>query len=63
VPAAASRDGLHLAPGQLTEPGSVDAPPSPATTAGQYARECPSKAGTFDGKPANHQWIETDLNQ
>jgi ABC-type branched-subunit amino acid transport system substrate-binding protein len=29
----------------------------------KYAREYPSKAGTFDCKPANHQWIETDLNQ
>jgi hypothetical protein len=29
----------------------------------KYAREYPGKAGTFDCKPANHQWIETDLSQ
>jgi ABC-type branched-subunit amino acid transport system substrate-binding protein len=28
----------------------------------KYSREYPSKAGTFDCKPSNHQWIETDLN-
>lgn len=29
----------------------------------KYAREYPSKAGTFDCKPSNHQWIETDLSK
>lgn len=28
----------------------------------KYVREYPSKRGTFDCKPSNHQWIETDLN-
>jgi ABC-type branched-subunit amino acid transport system substrate-binding protein len=28
----------------------------------KYAREYPTKTGTFDCKPSNHQWIETDLN-
>jgi len=27
----------------------------------KYAREYPSKTGTFDCKPSNHQWIEVDL--
>ncbi len=27
----------------------------------KYNREYPSKAGAFDCKPSNHQWIETDL--
>ena len=27
----------------------------------KYVREYPKKAGTFDCKPSNHQWIETDL--
>ena len=29
----------------------------------KYSREYPSKAGTFDCKPSNHQWIETDLTK
>jgi ABC-type branched-subunit amino acid transport system substrate-binding protein len=29
----------------------------------KYAREYPTKTGTFDCKPSNHQWIEVDLNQ
>ena len=27
----------------------------------KYNREYPSKVGTFDCKPSNHQWVETDL--
>jgi ABC-type branched-subunit amino acid transport system substrate-binding protein len=29
----------------------------------KYVREYPTKAGTFDCKPSNHQWIETDLSK
>jgi ABC-type branched-subunit amino acid transport system substrate-binding protein len=29
----------------------------------KYVREYPSKVGTFDCKPSNHQWIEADLNK
>ena len=29
----------------------------------KYNREYPSKTGTFDCKPSNHQWIETDLKE
>lgn len=29
----------------------------------KYNREYPTKTGTFDCKPSNHQWIETDLSK